>query len=54
MTTSTFCNLVTLQSADPWVYRHSDGHYYFMHTFYSRRICALKIESSNLMDGDWV
>lgn len=32
MKTSTFCNPVALQSADPWVYRHVDGHYYFMRT----------------------
>lgn len=36
MTTSTFCNPVALQSADPWVYRHSDGHYYFMRLRASR------------------
>ncbi|MFE6073826.1 family 43 glycosylhydrolase [Paenibacillus sp. NPDC057886] len=29
---TTFCNPVALQSADPWVYRHSDGNYYFMRT----------------------
>ncbi|WP_306459217.1 hypothetical protein [Paenibacillus sp. E222] len=32
MKTSTFRNPVVLQSADPWVYRHVDGHYYFMRT----------------------
>ncbi|PWW33495.1 MULTISPECIES: hypothetical protein [Paenibacillus] len=32
MTTSTFFNPVALQSADPRVYRHVDGYYYFMRT----------------------
>ncbi|MDO3409856.1 glycoside hydrolase family 43 protein [Saccharibacillus sp. CPCC 101409] len=48
----TFRNPVAAKSADPWVYRHTDGYYYFMCTLGSRLDLVRSARLTEIADGE--
>ncbi|MBD2867254.1 glycoside hydrolase family 43 protein [Paenibacillus arenilitoris] len=48
---TTFCNPVAERAADPWVYKHSDGSYYFMATRGDRLVLTRSSTLSGIAAG---
>ncbi|MGF9696030.1 glycoside hydrolase family 43 protein [Paenibacillus sp. MABNR03] len=48
----TFHNPVAAQSADPWVYRHTDGYYYFMRTRSDQVELVRSVRLTEIGEGD--
>ncbi|MEK3731209.1 glycoside hydrolase family 43 protein [Paenibacillus sp. FSL M8-0334] len=49
---ATFYNPIVEPAADPWVWRHTDGFYYFMHTVGGRLELTKSARLSRLADGE--
>ncbi|MCM3626854.1 glycoside hydrolase family 43 protein [Paenibacillus glycanilyticus] len=47
----TFCNPVVASAADPWVYKHTDGYYYFMCTRGNRLELTQSASLTGLAEG---
>lgn len=47
----TFCNPVVASAADPWVYKHTDGYYYFMCTCGNRLELTQSASLTGLAEG---
>lgn len=49
--TATFHNPIVEQAADPWVWKHTDGFYYFMHTARDRIELTKSDSLSRIAEG---